>query len=394
MFATTLCARKVLEATVAPLLALTLTLGPARDKTCRADGGLTLAVPDLFEGGRAWVRARRAGPRSRAEADEDRRRVDQDTAAEIDRLAAEFERKLPRSPALAVGVIYARYSTQWQQSIADQVRCCYETALKQKVFVPRENVCFDAGVRGYKERRPGLQRLREVLEAGAAQVLLVFSTNRLFRKTYKALQFVEEEAVERGVRCLLINSGVDTSDDKRWRMLLQAHTLIDEAGAGMYADNIRAGQEGLFDKKLVWGTITFGYRGKEVAGPPTRRKTPRREYEIDPEQAAWIQRVFHWYATDGLPIVAIVRQLNDDPLAPLGPRTCSGRWTRLAVRLLLSNERYRGQWAYGKTKAIWQSKKDYVRQVPGFEVDASRVEVSSPGRHRRAGAAGWSPSRG
>ena len=46
----------------------------------------------------------------------------------------------------------------------------------------------------------------------AVDVLLVFSTNRLSRKIYKAMQFVEEEVVERGIRCLFVKSGVDTAD--------------------------------------------------------------------------------------------------------------------------------------------------------------------------------------
>ena len=39
-------------------------------------------------------------------------------------------------------------------------------------------------------------------------------------------------------------------------------------------------------------------------------------------------------------------------------------WTYLAVRTLLGNARYRGQWEYGKKMAVWQVSKDYVRQVP------------------------------
>jgi DNA invertase Pin-like site-specific DNA recombinase len=323
-----------------------------------------VAVPAGAPAPAAAARARRNGPRSRAEAEAERRQAEAATARELDRLAAEFHARLPRDRAGAVGAIYARYSSRYQHSITDQVRALHEAAAREGVFVPRAHVCFDQAVRGCKERRPGLQELRRLLGAGAVQVLLVLTTNRLYRKTYKALQFVEEEVVERGIRCLFVKSGVDTADGPRWQMLLQLAAMTDEFVAGMYADNIRAAHEGLFDKALVWGTITFGYRGKAVAGAPTRRQRARREYEIDPQAAAWVRRIFAWYADDGLPVAAIVRRLNDDPAAPLGPRAVSGRWTRLAVRLVLSNPRYRGLWAYGKSKTVWQAKKDYARQVP------------------------------
>jgi site-specific DNA recombinase len=277
---------------------------------------------------------------------------------------AELQGLLPRERAVAIGAIYARYSSRFQHSILDQVRSLLDKAIAEKIFVPREHICFDQGIRGTRERRPGLQQLQTLLATGTIQVLLVFTTNRLFRKTYRALQFVEEDLVERGIRCLFVKSGVDTADEKRWRMLLQVHSITDEAGAGMYADNIRAAHEGLFRKQQVCGTVTFGYRQKPVDGPGTRRKLPRSEYEIDPEQAHWVRLVFRWYVEEGLSLATIIRKLNEDPSIPLGPKSVSGRWTRLGVLGLLRNARYRGLWSYGKTKNIWLSSKDYGRQVP------------------------------
>ena len=84
------------------------------------------------------------------------------------------------------------------------------------------------------------------LAANRVQVVLVFTTNRLFRKNYKALKFIEEEIVERGLRCLFVKNKLDTADGDRWRLPLQLHAAIDEAGTGMYAENVRAGHLGLF----------------------------------------------------------------------------------------------------------------------------------------------------
>jgi DNA-binding NarL/FixJ family response regulator len=141
------------------------------------------------------------------------------------------------------------------------------------------------------------------------------------------------------------------------------HAMTDEFVLGMYADNVRAAHEGLFAQELVWGTITYGYRPRVVPGTPTRRKRARSKYEIDPVTAKWVRKVFTWYIRDGLSLAAIIRRLNDEN-APLGPKAVSGRWTRLAVIKLLSNPRYRGCWEYGRSKNVWQSKKDYSRQVP------------------------------
>jgi hypothetical protein len=159
-----------------------------------------------------------------------------------------------------------------------------EVAHREGIFAQFEFVFFDLAVRGCKSQRDGLDGLRAVLDREAVTVLLVFGTNRLFRKTYKALQLVEEEVVGQGFRCLFAKSGIDTAGEKRWRATLHIHAVFDEMGAGMYADNIRAAQEGLFDRVLVQGTVSFGYTGKPIPGEQTRRKLPRRMLVIDPEE--------------------------------------------------------------------------------------------------------------
>ncbi len=153
------------------------------------------------------------------------------------------ERSTPSSPsstacptAAATGAIYARYSSRYQHSIADQVRGCLQAATQQGIFVPREYVFFDLAVRGAKQPAP------------------------------RSLQFVEEEVAGRGIRCLFVRSGVDTADEKRWRLLLNHYASIDEFVPSLYSENIRVAHEGLFRQKLVFGTIPFGYRARPVAG--------------------------------------------------------------------------------------------------------------------------------
>src|SRR5262249_46830066 len=80
--------------------------------------------------------------RSLAAAERSQLRAEYDR--EIDRLAAEAHAILPREQAQAVGSIYARYSSKFQDSIVDQVRTLFEAAIARRIFVPREFVCFDA----------------------------------------------------------------------------------------------------------------------------------------------------------------------------------------------------------------------------------------------------------
>src|SRR5262249_59306970 len=74
-------------------------------------------------------RRRRGGPRSRDEIETERRRQLEEVWLEIDALLAEAHAKLPRRRAKGFGCIYARFSTRFQHSIADQVRACLEVAV-------------------------------------------------------------------------------------------------------------------------------------------------------------------------------------------------------------------------------------------------------------------------
>jgi hypothetical protein len=117
-------------------------------------------------------------------------------------------------------------------------------AVAKSVFIPLEYVFFDAATRGCKNDREGLNALRACLGRKVVRVVFFFATNRLFRKTYRSLQFVEEEVVEKGVRAVFSKSGVDTTDGKRWRAFLNMHAMMDEFVVGLTADHVRAAHGG------------------------------------------------------------------------------------------------------------------------------------------------------
>ncbi|MDP6557790.1 MAG: recombinase family protein [Pirellulaceae bacterium] len=289
------------------------------------------------------------------------------TEREIDEIVAEFHNKLPREKAEAIGALYARFSSRFQDSIADQIRTLYEAAVAEGIFVPRELIFFDLAVRGWKDRRPGLTALRAAIERKAFQVFLVFTTSRLFRRTYKALQFVEEELVERGIRGVFLKSGLDTSDGENWRTTFQLFAAMDEAMVRTYGSHVQAAHEGLFRRGLVFGSLPLGFTGEEVPGEFTKRKRPRRRIIVDPETAPWIEKIFDIYVVSAKSLAAIAQELNDDADAPAPNKSLTGLWTPVLVRNHLMNAAYRGFLCYGAKQTKWLSEKDYAKQVPRDE---------------------------
>ncbi len=305
---------------------------------------------------------RRKRPRSKDEIDKANKELYRKTCAEIDEIHRQYIAKLPANRPAAKAVVYARYSTRFQDSIADQVRSLLDHALRLDIFVPRGLIFFDLAVRGIKKSRAGLGQVEPALRAKKATTLLLFSTSRLFRKQYRTLEFVDKVHKGLDVRCVFVKSGVDTNDKQRWEQMLHMQSMIDQFVVTMYIASIHTAHEGLLSKQLVFGTLSFGYKGVEIPGQFTRLNRPRCQIAIDEETSKIVFQIFVWFVIDRVSISEIVGRLNADPTVPLPPRASSGMWTAIAVKNLLKNSRYRGVWRYGVMESVYVPDGDYVRQ--------------------------------
>ena len=258
-----------------------------------------------------------------------------------------------------VGAVYARFSTKFQDSISDQVRKCLEFAQKDGIYVPLENIHYDLATKGMKMNRPGLGKIRELLRTQAIKVLLVFGTNRLARKQFKALQLIEEEVIGNEIDCVFVSQNIDTRKKDNWRLYLSFNSMVDELNVHNYSENIRAAQERLFEEGLVTGNITFGYQAVVLEGRKTKKGNPARMLEIHPKHSEIVKKIFEWFVKDKIPKREITRKLCMEH-----PDAIDKPWTFTMVSSILTNERYIGKWSYGTKKSVWNSKKDYVHQIP------------------------------
>lgn len=257
------------------------------------------------------------------------------------------------------GCIYARFSTRFQHSIGDQVRVCSEWAEKNDVEVKELHVFSDEAATGKTQNRAGMTAVLAALAGDEVDVVITFATNRIYRKMYRSLQFVEEEILDRRKRCVFVAQNIDTEKTEFWRHLMQVFAMLDEVQVQLLGGQVRAAHEGLLLKKLIHGTLTFGYYGREVPGPLTRLGKPRREWAINADLAPWVVQVFRWFVDEGrLGYSQIARRLRNASVQP-PPRV--GKWTWRAVKHLLANRRYIGDFSYGLNEAIWQNKAGYSR---------------------------------
>jgi hypothetical protein len=258
------------------------------------------------------------------------------------------------------GCIYARFSTKFQHSIEDQIRVCREWAAKNDIEIADIHIFEDRVKTGKTHNRAGLRAMLAALAGDEVDVVITFATNRIFRKMYRSLQFVEEEIVDRKKRCVFVSQHIDTAQIDSWRNVMQVYAMLDEVQVQTLGNQVRAAHEGLLLNNYVHSTITFGYCGKAVEGAATRTGKQRRVWEIDQSLSKWVMQIFQWFVNDpAMGYAQIARRLRKEQ-APPPPRV--GRWTWRAVKLLLANRRYLGDFSYGLSETIWQNRAGYSRQ--------------------------------
>ena len=280
-----------------------------------------------------------------------------------------------RGVGLDIGSGLSRFSSKLQHSTAAQITDCTVFAARNRIYLPPEFVSVDEAVSGRKTRRDGLERTLKILEGKLADVLLVFKVSRLFRVAYRGFQFFQEDVVEEGLRAISISQGIDTTDEKTWKQLAYLHGIMDEMLISTIADHVRSSIADLFRQGYATGALPVGFRPKVIPGAPlTNRGRPRTAPEVDPAAKDLIIQHFQWIR-EGMPIMRGWRRWVASN-GPCDPRSVNGRMSYGAYRRMLINPRLTGVWAFGRTRSVWSSKRDYARKVdqPETEVITIRSE--------------------
>jgi DNA invertase Pin-like site-specific DNA recombinase len=270
---------------------------------------------------------------------------------------------------LVIACVYVRFSSKQQHSTADQVRVNVLFAASNRMYVPPELLCVDEAEKGRRIRRDGLQRLKEILAARLATVMLVFKASRLFRQAYQGYQLIEQEVVEEGLRAVSVSQGIDTQDKKVWKAQIQLYGMLDDLLLDAIADHVREGQIGLFKAGYVTGALGIGFCREVVPGAPvTNRGLPRTRPAVDAQAADLIRQHATWLL-QGMPLREGVKRWRAAG-GPADPRSSTGKMTYSAYRRLFTNQRLIGVWEFGRKRNSWSSKRDYTRQVvqPDHEV--------------------------
>lgn len=238
--------------------------------------------------------------------------------------------------------LYARFSSDLQSpaSIEDQLHACTAHAERHGwTIVGRFS---DHGISGATLRRPGLMDLMEALDKGGIDIVLTEGLDRLSRDQehvvglFKKLKF-------KGVRLVTLSENDVSELHVGLKGTMNALFLCD------LAQKTRRGMEGRIRQGKAGGGRAYGYRvvrALDAAGMPVRG-----DREIDPREAAVVERIFRDFAAGHSPN-AIAKALNAEGV----PGPSGGAWQDTTLRGhagratgILRNRLYIGQLVWNRT---------------------------------------------
>lgn len=265
-------------------------------------------------------------------------------------------------------VIYTRYSSEMQrpESCVDQERKVRE-GLERK-GIPHQGYFMlkDEAMSGTRDDRPSFAWLRERIERGEVRTLAVDDQTRLSRS--ENVFDLIQDLVFSGGRFISTSEGIDTNRPG-WEMQTKVNEVCNTSTNRQRADQVRRGKEGRVLADGSAGDFRFGYRSAFIDDTwkdfANRGPRPRKKVVVYEPEAKVVRDVFRWFI-EGMSLGAIVRRLNDLGVDK-GHRSWRPGWHHQIVRGILSNPKYIGEWSYGHTTTVRNSKKK-KKQIPCDQV--------------------------
>ncbi|WP_353288830.1 recombinase family protein [Wolbachia endosymbiont (group A) of Pogonocherus hispidulus] len=240
--------------------------------------------------------------------------------------------------------LYARVSSRSQaqnNTIESQIAELKHRIAADKHELLDECEFKDNGFSGWNLERRGLDELRDKVAEGQINKVYIHSPDRLSRKSAHQMILLDEFE-KAGVEVIFLNHANENNPESK--LLLGMQGLVSEYECTKIMERSRRGKLHAARKGSVsvMSKAPYGYRyiKKHVTGEA--------RFEINEEEAKVVREVFMWIGEERISIREAVKRLREASV-----RTQTGKevWHSSTIHKMLKNPAYKGQAAYGKTKA-------------------------------------------
>lgn len=267
---------------------------------------------------------------------------------------------------------YGRFSTKMQRmaSIEDQERVCREFAVEKGWQILDEHVYKDVALSGTsKIRRKQFQALELAVEQTprSFDYVLVDDTSRVSRDQADILNFVKLMR-HFHINVYFVSQKLDSADPQ-FDMLLNFYSMFDAQFITRLSSKVWSGQKGRVLAGFVAGSWPYGYRSFVVhntddPGAVGRAATKGTRLKIEESEAKVIRRIFEMFA-EGHTMWSICIVFNKEKIP--SPRSIQlgktdAAWSRDAIKRILHNPKYSGQYVWNATRQLEHPKTGQIRK--------------------------------
>lgn len=228
-------------------------------------------------------------------------------------------------------ICYYRYSSDAQRdaSIEQQQEEARKYAGDHGLRIIKEYA--DRAVSGTRDDRAQYNLM--LSESGKLKpaYLILWKTDRLSRDRYDGA-IAKKILRDNGVKIIYTAESMPDGDEATEILLESLYEGIAASFIESHRKNVQRGMDYNAERCLYNGIKLIGYHGETD-----------RPYEIDPETAPIVTRIFNEYA-DGTPMQRIVASLNDQGIKT----STGGNFTINSLRRILTNRSYIGEYSWGK----------------------------------------------
>ena len=268
---------------------------------------------------------------------------------------------------------YCRVSTDMdeQQSSFDGQIKHYKELIKSNPEWELADIYADEGISGTSaEKRPDFMRMVKDAEALKFDLLITKSISRFARNTVELITYVRRLR-ELGIHLIFEMHKIDTRAPYS-EMLLTVLAAFAQEESRNISENTSWGIRKRFQEGVTRWCRLYGYE-----------KTEEGEYQIVPEEAAVVKKVFDLYE-QGESIQSIRRYLAD-----YGVKSPTGedKWTNSSIHTLLTNMRYTGDIVLQKTitehHLTHRAIRNTAEKVPKYHVQGHHVPIITRAQYDR-----------
>jgi len=244
--------------------------------------------------------------------------------------------------------IYIRWSTDEQTqgtTLEVQRDACKHFVLSQGWAYREDMVFVDEGYSGASLDRPAITALRKAVARGDVAAVVVYKLDRLSRNLLDCVTLVRREWAS---TALFSTTEHFDTHSPLGQMVFNLLVSFAEFERNVIRERTMSGKR----KRLEQG------RNSGFPYPYGYRKSAEGGFEIDPEQAIVVERMFREYV-NGTGLAGVVDSLNRDGIpAPKG-----GKWRVCTVSLILRNPFYAGHYAPGHARTQAEKKRRPAAEV-------------------------------